>query len=192
MISDSPTTDWVYLLDRMAVAIGALTVILGGLWGVWKAARPRLTRWAKDRILLSAENIERMQSSIEQVRAKTLAMVHIHGDAIYICTPDGSNVWVSDPLADMFDLTPDQMKGNGWAAHIIYEDRMREIQHWKECVATNSPYHARYAIEVEDKRKLIETEAWPHKNHEGEILFWVGYARERGMVVSSVSADATT
>lgn len=171
--------------NQVAAAVGYMSAAGAAVWGILRTFRPYLLRVAEWLAKSSPSNIDRIDSQVEKVRAKTHLILNLHGDAVYQCTPDGANFFVSEPLAEMFGVDVDEMHGNGWAGRIVREDRMRELQHWRDCVDRNVPYRTKYTIEVNGARKLIETEARPYLNHEGRVLFWIGWARDCGLIVQA-------
>lgn len=156
-------------LDIIAQVIGYLATIGGACWAVWRFADRVLTRFFNDRPLA------RLAQRVERLAAKIHLIINLHGDAIYVCEPDGSNVWVSYALAELFGLSPAQMLGNGWASAIDHTERQQAVQRWIESVSSGTPYQDEYTILVRGGRRRVRTQAFRHVNEDGDVVLYVGY-----------------
>lgn len=144
----------------LATISAAAFALHRGCRQAWRIIRPRLP-------------YHRMNDRIERLAGKLHMLINLRGDAIYVCRPDGFNVWVSDALARMFHSTPEAMRGNGWASSIVHTDQQRSVNRWLEAVRTRSPYRDEYRLSTGEH---IRTEAFAHINETGELIFYIGYA----------------
>lgn len=158
-------------VNTVAEILGFVTIALSVMIAVWKITHP---------IIYAIVRLPRIEMRVETLAAKVDLTFRLSGRAIYVCRPDGFNVYSSDALALMFGTTPDKMRGAGWAEAIIAEDRQRAVEWWIRCVQTHAPYRDEYTIEVNGKRTRIITEAYRHENIEGNIVLYVGSVRESG------------
>jgi PAS domain S-box-containing protein len=86
-------------------------------------------------------------------QAETAAMppakTALHGDAdlyraigesidygVWVCAPDGRNIYVSDSFLRLVGLTQEQCSDFGWGRVLDTDDAERTISAWKECVRT--------------------------------------------------------
>jgi len=153
----------------LATISAAAFALHRGCRQAWRFIRPRLPYY-------------QINDRVERLAGKVHMLINLRGDAIYVCRPDGCNVWVSDALAHMFHSTPDAMHGNGWASAIVHTDQQRCVNRWLEAVHTRSPYRDEYRLITGEH---IRTEAFAHIDETGELIFYIGYA----MALSGGSFD---
>jgi PAS domain S-box-containing protein len=153
-------------VSSVAEILGFLTLAASILIGIWKISNP--TIHAIIRLPQIAQRVEILAAKVDMI-------YRMYGKAVYVCRPDGYNVYVSPELAVLFGSTPERMRGSGWAESIVPEDRHSAVDRWIRCIETHAPYSDSYTISVGGVRKKIKTEAFRHTNIEGDIVFYVGY-----------------
>jgi PAS domain-containing protein len=162
------------LIQTSAEIVGYLTVLVGALLAVWRFVLPLATHIKKWFAMPS--RVDAIELLAYRGLAKTDYLIRDGQKAIYICTPDGHNIYVSDALAEMFDTTPEDMHGYGWTKQIISKDRANELDKWKACVANKAPYQTEYIIRVKGNiERLIKTQAVAVVSNEGSLLFYLGW-----------------
>lgn len=174
-------------LAPVTTAISAITAIVGGYIATKKWAIPKINAWLTQRRALNALLAEigagadlfgllrAHWDAIELLRAKVGILARSSHLGLYICDASGWNVWVNEPLAEMFGMSPEEMHAHGWLSPII--DRETAHRHWVWAVQNNAPYNDTYQIEVDGEVHTIHTEAFRHLTPDGRtVLLYVGYA----------------
>lgn len=155
-------------LKEAAEFIGYLVVIWSAVRAGKRWALPHLKKWT------GGTKHAALVLRVDALTAKVVLLINMRGDAVYVCRPDGYNVWASEALCRLFGMSKDAMAGNGWATAIIEEDRVRAVTRWKDCVKTRTPYSDTYTIMVNGSRKTVETKAYEYVNELDEVVLYVG------------------
>lgn len=154
---------------------GYTTAIGGALFAVWKLLKP--VREAMAQWLVIPERLDDVEMRSARALAKADYLINRFAEAIWICTPDGQNILSSPALCEIFGMNQEEMAGYGWTKPILQEERTLQLNHWRNCVATQAPYIATYKIKVEGVIKIIETSAVAVKSSADKLLFYFGEVR---------------
>jgi PAS domain S-box-containing protein len=94
---------------------------------------------------------------------------------VWVCAPDGRNIYASDSFLKMVGLTQQQCSDFGWGDVLHPEDSQRTIAAWKECVQTGGNWDIEHRFRgVDGKYHAVLARGVPVRNEKGEILSWAG------------------
>lgn len=94
---------------------------------------------------------------------------------IWICAPDGANLYASESFLNLVGLTQAQCSSFGWGEVLHPDDAERTISAWKECVRTGSLWDIEHRFRGSDGQwHDILARGVPVRNEQGEITQWAG------------------
>lgn len=94
---------------------------------------------------------------------------------IWICAPDGANLYASESFLNLVGLTQEQCSSFGWGDVLHPDDAERTISAWKECVRTGSVWDIEHRFRGRDGLwHDILARGIPVRNERGEISHWAG------------------
>jgi len=100
---------------------------------------------------------------------------------VYICEAEtGRCTWTNQFLNQLFEMDSVDMKGYGWGAVIVEEDRIRILDVWRSAVKNNDPYYVTYKIKghITKTTKEVTTHAIAAIDEDGQVICYVGYLYE--------------
>ncbi len=129
-------------------------------------------------LLALVEDITR-QHEIEQERRTSERIYRAIGETIpygiWICDPDGRNIYASQSLLDLLGITQEQCSEFGWGDSLHPEDSDRTIAAWKECVRTEGNWDIVHRYRgVDGKYHPILARGIPVRDDGGRIICWAG------------------
>jgi PAS domain S-box-containing protein len=94
---------------------------------------------------------------------------------VWVCAPDGRNIYASESFLKMVGITQEQCSNFGWGDVLHPDDSERTIEAWKECVKTGSDW------DIEHRFKGVDGQ-WHHvlargvavRDEMGLITSWAG------------------
>lgn len=94
---------------------------------------------------------------------------------IWICDPDGRNIYASDSFLKLVGLTQEQCSDFGWGDVLHPDDAERTIAAWQECVRTEGAWDIEHRFRGQDGNwHDILARGLPVRNGRGEIICWSG------------------
>ncbi|MHB9097300.1 MAG: sensor histidine kinase, partial [Syntrophales bacterium] len=94
---------------------------------------------------------------------------------VWVCAPDGRNIYVSESFLRLVGLTQEQCSNFGWGDVLHPDDAERTIAAWKECVRTGSIWDIEHRYRgVDGQWHPILARGVPVRNEQGEVIYWVG------------------
>lgn len=94
---------------------------------------------------------------------------------IWVCAPDGRNIYASDSFLKLVGMTQEQCSDFGWGDVLHPEDRERTISAWKQCVQTGGKWDIEHRYRgVDGKWYHVLARGVPVRNKNGEIIYWAG------------------
>lgn len=94
---------------------------------------------------------------------------------IWVCLPDGRNIYASDSFLELIGITQKQCSDFGWGNYLHPEDRERTINAWKKCVETGDVWDIEHRYTgTDNKWHHILARGVPVKNEKGDIIYWAG------------------
>ena len=94
---------------------------------------------------------------------------------VWLCEPDGRNVYASDSFLKLVGITQEQCSNFGWGEVLHPDDAEGTIAAWKECVQSVGMWDREHRFKgVDGKWHHILARGAPVKDAEGRLLGWAG------------------
>jgi PAS domain S-box-containing protein len=94
---------------------------------------------------------------------------------VWVCAPDGRNVYASQSFLKLVGLTQDQCSNYGWGDVLHPEDAERTLAAWKECIRTEELWDIEHRFRGVDGRwHPILARGVPVRDGKGRIKCWAG------------------
>ncbi len=94
---------------------------------------------------------------------------------VWVCAPDGRNIYASESFLKLVGLTQDQCSDFGWGDVLHPDDAERTVAAWKECVRTEGKWDIEHRYRgVDDNYHPILARGVPVRDDNGEIICWAG------------------
>jgi PAS domain S-box-containing protein len=94
---------------------------------------------------------------------------------VWVCAPDGRNIYVSKSFLNMVGLTQEQCSNFGWGDVLHPDDAERTIRQWKECVETEGIWDIEHCFRgIDGQWHSVLARGVPVKNERGETIYWAG------------------
>jgi len=94
---------------------------------------------------------------------------------IWICAPDGRNIYASESFLSMLGITQEQFSDFGWKDVLHPDDTERTIKKWQECVLTGCTWNDEQRYRCKDGQwHYVLVRGVPIRNKRGEITKWAG------------------
>ncbi len=96
---------------------------------------------------------------------------------VWICDPQGGNVYQSESMLKLVGHTADQHHGSGWLDVVHPDDREPCRAAWEECIRTGGQFDREHRVRgVDGAWHPILSRGVPVRNARGEITAWAGIA----------------
>jgi len=94
---------------------------------------------------------------------------------VWVCAPDGRNIYASESLLNLLGITQEQCSNFGWGDALYPDDAERTINAWKECVSTEGVWDIEHRYRGADGQWYpILARGVPVRNESGELVCWAG------------------
>ena len=174
--------------DRHALSTAIRNAIATGSGEAeYKYARsPGETLWFRERLrLLASGTVLGVTLDITGLKQREEALRNSEriyraiGESIdygvWICTPDGRNIYVSESFLRLVGRTQQQCSDFGWGEVLHPDDSARTIAAWKECVRTGGVWDIEHRFRATDGRyHPVLARGVPVRDEKGEIICWAG------------------
>lgn len=94
---------------------------------------------------------------------------------IWVCAPDGRNIYASESFLKLVGMTQEQCSNFGWGDVLHPDDAERTIAAWKECVRTGGTWDSEHRfLGLDGNWHPILARGVPVRDEEGRIKCWAG------------------
>jgi PAS domain S-box-containing protein len=94
---------------------------------------------------------------------------------IWVCDPDGRNIYASKSFLRMVGMTQQQCSDFGWSGALDPDDVERTLAAWRECVRTEGNWNIEHRyLGADGHCHPVLARGIPVKNDQGEIIYWAG------------------
>jgi PAS domain S-box-containing protein len=119
------------------------------------------------------------QKRIEQALRESERLYRAIGESIdygvWVCEPDGRNIYASDSYLKLVGITQEQCSSFGWGDTLHPDDAERTIAAWKECVRTGNLWDIEHRFRgVDGQWHPILARGAPVRDERGKVLYWAG------------------
>ncbi len=94
---------------------------------------------------------------------------------VWVCEPDGRNIYASPSFLKLVGLTQEQCSNFGWGDVLHPDDAARTIAAWKECVRTGGRWDIEHRFRgVDGQWHPILARGVPVRDEQGRLICWAG------------------
>jgi PAS domain S-box-containing protein len=94
---------------------------------------------------------------------------------VWVCEPDGRNIYASPSFLKLVGLTQEQCSNFGWGDVLHPDDAARTIAAWKECVRTGGTWDIEHRFRgVDGQWHPILARGMPVRDEQGKVMCWAG------------------
>ena len=106
-------------------------------------------------------------------------LYHAIGESIdfgvWVCSPDGKNIYLSESFLRLVGRTQEQCTGYGWLQTLHPDDVERTKAAWQQCVATMGQWDVEHRIRGADGGyHPVLSRGVPVRDEQGEVVCWAG------------------
>jgi PAS domain S-box-containing protein len=146
---------------------------------IWACGRLRRDETGKPTRLAGIVQDITARKQIEEALKSSERLYRAIGESIdygvWVCAPDGRNIYASQSFLDMVGLTQEQCANFGWGDVLHPEDAERTIAAWKDCVRTGGKWDIEHRFRgVDGKWHAILARGVPVRDGKGQITCWAG------------------
>jgi PAS domain S-box/PAS domain S-box/PAS domain S-box len=94
---------------------------------------------------------------------------------VWVCAPDGRNIYASESFLKLVGLTQQQCSDFGWGDVLHPDDTERTLAAWKECVRTGGTWDIEHRYRgVDGQWHAVLARGVPIRDEQGQITCWAG------------------
>jgi len=94
---------------------------------------------------------------------------------VWMCAPDGRNIYASDSFLKMVGMTQQECSDFGWGKVLHPDDAERTIAAWKECVRTGNTWECEHRYRgMDGEWHPVLARGVPVRGDDGQVLCWAG------------------
>lgn len=94
---------------------------------------------------------------------------------VWVCAPDGRNIYASDSFLRLVGITQEQCSDFGWGSVLHPDDAERTVAAWQECVRTRGTWDIEHRFRgVDGQWHDILARGVPVYDESGELACWAG------------------
>jgi len=117
----------------------------------------------------------RAEESLRRSEALYRAIGESLDYGIWVCAPDGRNIYASDSFLQLVGITRDQCADFGWVEALHPDDAEETVAAWKECVLKGGTWDREHRYRGADGQwHPILARGVPVRDDQGTITTWAG------------------
>jgi PAS domain S-box-containing protein len=94
---------------------------------------------------------------------------------VWVCAPDGRNIYASPSFLKLVGLTQEQCSDFGWGDVLHPDDAARTVAAWKECVRTGGNWDIEHRFRgVDGQWHPVLARGVPVRDEQGRLICWAG------------------
>ncbi len=115
------------------------------------------------------------ESALRESEAKFRTLAHLVPQFVWMCTPDGLNIYFNQRWVDYTGLTLEESYGKGWNTPFHPDDKQPAWDAWNRAVATGEPYRIESRLRAADgSYRWFLMLGLPLQDGSGHISTWFG------------------
>ena len=132
-------------------------------------------RTAVQLVLRDISEIKRTEQALRESEALYRSIGESIDYGVWVCMPDGRNVYASESFLKMVSITQEQCSNFGWGNVLHPDDAELTIAAWQECVRTGGTWDIEHRFHGADGQwHHVLARGVPVKNEQDEIINWAG------------------
>ena len=118
---------------------------------------------------------KRMEQELQQSERLYRAIGESINYGVWVCAPDGRNIYASESFLKMVGLTQEECSSFGWGNVLHPDDAERTIAAWQECVRTEGVWDIEHRFRgVDGEYHHVLARGIPVRDDQGQITCWAG------------------
>jgi PAS domain S-box-containing protein len=118
---------------------------------------------------------KQMEQQLKQSERLYRAIGESINYGVWVCDPDGRNVYASESFLKMVGLTQEECSSFGWGNVLHPDDAERTIAAWQECVRTEGVWDIEHRYcGVDGRYHYVLARGIPVRDDQGRITNWAG------------------
>ncbi|HEY5961479.1 MAG TPA: ATP-binding protein, partial [Polyangiaceae bacterium] len=156
---------------RLSVSCNAAPIrdVDGAITGAVVAWRDISERQATKAAIQKSEQARRTSERIYRAIGESIDF------GIWICAPDGRNLYASQSFLDLVGITQQECSDFGWGNILHPDDSERTVAAWKQCVQTLDKWDMEHRYRrVDGTYHPVLARGVPVRNEQGDVECWAG------------------
>ncbi len=126
-------------------------------------------------IITDISALKNSEKSLRESEKLYRAIGEANKYGIWVCNPEGQNIYASESFLKMVGITQEQCSGFGWGDVLHPDDVEQTIAAWKECVKTEGNWDIEHRYRgIDGKWHPILARGVPVRDDNGKIIYWAG------------------
>ena len=118
---------------------------------------------------------KQMEQKLQQSERLYRAIGESINYGVWVCAPDGRNIYASESFLKMVGLTQEECSSFGWGNVLHPDDAERTIAAWQECVRTEGTWNIEHRFRGADGQwHHVLARGIPVRDERGQIVCWAG------------------
>jgi PAS domain S-box-containing protein len=118
---------------------------------------------------------KQMERKLEESERLYRAIGESINYGVWVCAPDGRNIYASESFLKMVGLTQEECSSFGWGDVLHPDDAERTIAAWKECIRTEGIWDMEHRFRgVDGQYHYVLARGVPVRDEHGQITCWAG------------------
>lgn len=118
---------------------------------------------------------QRMEDAVRRSERLYRAIGETIDFGIWVCDPEGQNIYVSESFLRLTGLTQEQCSQHGWFSSLHPDDVASTMAAWRACVQLGGSWDRELRVRSTDgKYHPVLARGVPVRDEEGRIEFWAG------------------
>jgi PAS domain S-box-containing protein len=118
---------------------------------------------------------KQMEQELKQSERLYRAIGESINYGVWVCDPDGRNIYASESFLKMVGLTQEECSSFGWGNVLHPDDAERTIAAWQECVRSEGVWDIEHRYRgVDGRYHYVLARGIPVRDDQGHITCWAG------------------
>ena len=118
---------------------------------------------------------KRAEEALQESEAKFRTLADFVPQMVWMCTPDGLNIYFNQRWVDYTGMSLDESCGRGWNTPFHGDDKQRAWDAWNHAVATGEAYQVESRLRAADgSYRWFLMQGRPLRNASGTVVKWFG------------------